>query len=109
VVPLNADDVLLAWLALEIDDRVSDGDGLIFGDDVRVETSVAEATLEVVEREFGVRLGVGEDALPDLLDVLLLIRLLQSIPGLLSGEISVDVVSGEKAIDGAVGQEVACG
>lgn len=105
--PLDAHDELLVGLAFEVDDGVGDRYGLLFGDEEGVEVGITEGALEVVQGELRVRHGVSKNAFLDLLDVLVTIRLLQSSPGFLCSELGVDLVSGEEAVGGALGDGVA--
>jgi len=60
---LDADNVLLILLALEVDDRVSVGDFLLLGNKMCVHLGITENLLELFERDFREGLSVREDGL----------------------------------------------
>lgn len=61
--PLEGHDVLQLLLALEVHDRVHVGDRLLLGYQVRVHAGLTERSLEFLEGDIWIGLGVGVDGL----------------------------------------------
>lgn len=71
---------------------------LLLGDEICIELGIAESLLKLLESQLRDRLGVGEDAVLDVVDIALLVSLLENLPSDLRGDV-LDAQVGEHQMD----------
>lgn len=99
---LEAQDVLLVWLALEVDNRVSEGDLLLFGDEVGFHLQLTERALQVGQSQMRKCLGIDEHGRLDVVEVLDPVRFRQHFPSCIARHLRGDIVKCKQTVARAI-------